>query len=294
MHVSGPVHALHLPFTVPVAPGQSMARFVYVYVILGERITLIDSGVDGCETPIRDYLAQQGRSPHELDTLILTHAHPDHIGAAHPIVAACQCAVLAHPAEQDWIEDPAIQQRERPVPGFDHLVAGPVTVTQTLTDGDLLELSDAMRVRVIHTPGHSHGSISLWDEAHGTLFSGDAIPQPGDLPIYDDAADSIDSLLKLLDLPRLDLLLSAWDRPRRGAEATQALHAGLDYLRTIHQAVGEVTQQRGPTEPMALCQAVVARIGLPDVAVNPLVARSFCSHLTDAPSISAMLGIEPW
>ena len=50
MQVTPAIHALRHPFKVPVAPGIALDRFVYSYLIAGETITLVDTGVAGCET----------------------------------------------------------------------------------------------------------------------------------------------------------------------------------------------------------------------------------------------------
>ena len=139
---------------------------------LREKICLIDSGVAGSEKIILDYLKATGRSPQEISRLILTHAHPDHIGAAAAIKRISGCTVAAHAAEKAWIEDVDLQAKERPVPGFRSLVGGSVQVDQTLQDGDVLHLESGLTLRVLHTPGHSPGSISLWLAEDGALFSG--------------------------------------------------------------------------------------------------------------------------
>jgi glyoxylase-like metal-dependent hydrolase (beta-lactamase superfamily II) len=87
------------------SPGIAIDRFVYSYVLAGETITLIDTGVAGCEEVIFDYIRSIGRDPCEISFIILTHSHPDHIGAAKAIREATGCSVMAHPAERAWIED---------------------------------------------------------------------------------------------------------------------------------------------------------------------------------------------
>ena len=53
-----------------------------------------------------------------------------------------------------------------------------------------------MRLQVFHTPGHSAGSVSLLVQGEGALFCGDAVPVEGDLPVYDDAQESVQSVKK--------------------------------------------------------------------------------------------------
>ena len=162
MQIAKNIHALRIPFNITDPSGKMIPRFVYVYLILGEKIYLIDSGVASSEKIILDYLKKIGRSPEEISTLILTHSHPDHIGAAKAIKSITGCIVAAHTAERAWIEDVDLQERERPVPGFQTLVGGSVKVDLVLQDGDILDLGDGNRLHVLHTPGHSPGSISLW------------------------------------------------------------------------------------------------------------------------------------
>lgn len=176
MKVTESIHALEIPFKVSVAPEIQVDRIVFAYLIFGKKITLIDSGVAGVESIIFDYIRENDRDPHEISTLILSHSHPDHIGSARIIKETTGCRVLCHPAEKDWVENVQRQVRERPVPGFDGLVSGSSPVDGLLQDGDLLEIEESIQCKVIHTPGHSAGSISLFVEEEKVLFSGGGCP----------------------------------------------------------------------------------------------------------------------
>lgn len=277
MQITPRLHMLTIPFLVPL-PSGPVERSVNLFLLAGERITLIDSGVDGAERELFGYLQTLGRRPEEVETLILTHSHPDHIGAARTIKRLTGCRVLAHAAERGWIEDTEMQFQQRPVPGFQRLVAGSVTVDRCLADGDRLDLGEGCVLEVLHTPGHSPGSISLWDRAGGVLVSGDAVPLPGDLPILDNMVASRKSLERLRACGAA-CLFSAWDIPRRGQAVQQGLDDGLAWLQRIGRAV-ELAAGNGPLpEPLELCRRVVPALGLPPHAVNPLVARSFMACL---------------
>jgi len=280
MQITPAIHALRHPFQVPVAPGIALDRFVYSYLIAGETITLIDTGVAGCKTRIFDYIRSIGRDPAEISLVILTHSHPDHIGAARAIREETGCSVAAHPAERAWIEDVELQNRERPVPGFATLVGGPVPIDYELDRGDTIDIdgSREYELQVLHTPGHSAGSISLYLENEGALFSGDVIPVTGDLPVYDDVTESGESIRLLRSLRGIRVLLSAWDEPRYGDAAYGQMDLALDYLRKIHAAVISVAGDGNP-DPMELTRKTVALLGLPPQAVNPLLARTFAANL---------------
>jgi hydroxyacylglutathione hydrolase len=291
MQVTPSIHALKHSFKIPTAPGIALDRFVYSYLIFGGTITLIDTGVAGCEVQIFDTIRSTGRDPSEIALIILTHAHPDHIGAARAIRKATGCSVAAHPAERAWIEDIELQNRERPVPGFATLVGGSVPLEHELVDGDEIEPDDtrAVDLQVLHTPGHSPGSISLFMQSEGALFSGDAVPVSGDLPVYDDALASVRSLQRLRGLAGIRVLLSAWDQPRKGNEVYRQMDRAAGYFERIHKTVRSGTTT-GSVDLMELTRKTAAALGLPPQAVNPLLARTFAANLRVRDHESLMKG----
>ena len=280
MQVTPSIFALQHTFTILAAPGIMLDRFVYSYIIFGETITLIDTGVAGCEKTIFNAIRSAGRDPAEIALIILTHSHPDHIGAAKAIMDATGCSIAAHPAERGWIEDVDLQNRERPVPGFTTLVKGPVRLDHELDDGDTIEPDDtrAVDLQVLHTPGHSPGSISLWMESEGALFSGDAIPVAGDLPVYDDPIASARSLHRLRGITGIRILLSAWDEPREKGDAYRQIDGGAEYLQRIHNTVRQGAGT-GYADMMEFTKKTAAALGIPPQAVNSLLARTFAANL---------------
>ncbi|MGD0535144.1 MAG: MBL fold metallo-hydrolase [Methanoregula sp.] len=280
MQIASSIHALRHTFRIPVAPGIALDRFVYSYLVYGEMITLIDTGVAGCEVQIFDTIRSNGRDPSDIALIILTHSHPDHIGAARAIRQATRCSIAAHHAERAWIEDVELQNRERPVPGFATLVGGSVQIDHELEDGESIEPDEtrAGEMQVFHTPGHSPGSISLFMHSEGALFSGDAIPVTGDLPVYDDALASVQSVKRLRGLTGIQVLLSAWKEPRKGEDAYRQMDQAVEYLQMIHEAVLANADTSSP-DLMEFTRKTAAAIGLPPEAVNPLLARTFTANL---------------
>ena len=280
MQITPSIHALKHSFKIPITPGVAIDRFVYSYLVYGDTITLIDTGVAGCEKDIFEYIRSTIRDPSEIALIILTHSHPDHIGAALAIQQVTGCSIAAHPAERAWIENVDLQNRERPVPGFATLVGGPVKVDHELVDGDTIEPDEtrANEMLVFHTPGHSEGSISLLLHSEGALFSGDAIPVAGDLPVYDDAAASMQSVKRLRGLNGIRVLLSSWDEPQTGDAVYQQMDKALDYLRKIQKTVLALSAE-GITDPIELTKKAAAFLGLPPEAITPLLARTFAANL---------------
>jgi len=280
MQITTSTHAIRHLFRIPIEPGINLDRFVYSYLVYGDTITLIDTGVAGSEKDIFEYIRSTDRDPSEIALIVLTHSHPDHIGAARTIQQETGCSIAAHPAERTWIEDVELQNRERPVPGFETLVAGPVTIDYELVDGDTIESGENCggEIQVFQTPGHSTGSISLFLHDEGVLFCGDAVPIAGDLPVYEDAFASVQSIKRLRGLNSIRVLLSSWDEPKTGDAAYQTMDMALEYLQKIHETV--LTSARdGHPDLLVLTQTTAAALKLPSQAVTPLLARTFAANL---------------
>jgi glyoxylase-like metal-dependent hydrolase (beta-lactamase superfamily II) len=155
-----------------------------------------------------------------------------------------------------------------------------VQLDHELEDGESIEPDEtrAGEMQVFHTPGHSPGSISLFMHSEGALFSGDAIPVTGDLPVYDDALASVQSVKRLRRLTGIRVLLSAWEEPRKGEEAYRRMDQAVEYLQMIHEAV-LANAGTDPPDLMEFTRKTAKAIGLPPQAVNPLLARTFTANL---------------
>lgn len=280
MQLDKHVHAIRVPFYITIPPGIPIERFVYVYLIYGSQgICLIDTGVASAAETIFDYIRNTDRKVGDISLIVQTHSHPDHIGSTRTIKGETGCAVAIHPAEKGWVENVQQQCRERPVPGFDSLVSGSVAVNRTLEDGDVFDLGCGLKLQVFHTPGHSGGSISILLLGYMALFTGDAIPVPGEMPVYEDVTASVASIKKLKAIPDVRHLLSSWDDPRKGDEVYKRMDDGLHYLQRIHEAVIRCSGKMSGTDMMELSKCALGELGLPPEFANPIVAKSFASHL---------------
>jgi len=276
MKISDSVWPLKIPFRIPAGGGRFIERSVNAFLVAGRDLCLIDAGVSGSVSSLLNLAMTAGREPGEISILVLTHSHPDHLGGALDIQKATGCIVAAHPAERGWIEDTDLQARERPVPGFSTLVGGPVRVDRFLGDGDEIGIGGDRSLAVIHTPGHSPGSISLLLGDEGVLFSGDAIPVKGEIPVYDDPSTSLRSIAKLEELKRVKILLPSWDTPKEGAGINRAMAEGKEVIRTLH---GVVTRAAGKeTDPLKITRGVAGELGLPEPAI-PILSRTVAGHI---------------
>jgi len=278
MKITDHIHAIKIPFKIPVAPGKSIGRFVYSYLVTGADVCLIDSGVADAHEVIFDSLSRLDRTPEDIGMLLLTHSHPDHIGAAAKIKKRTGCAVLAHPLARPWIEDIDLQFGQRPVPGFHTLVGGSLSIDGLLEDRQILD-AGGISLKVYYTPGHSRDSVSLYCPSEGVMFAGDAVPQENDMPIYEDAGALVLSLRTLRNISGIRHLLASWRHPKKDEDPYAILDEGVAHVNRIHRGVREITNNEAGMAPMQLCRKMVERLGLPETAINPIVAGSFASHM---------------
>jgi len=101
----------------------------------------------------------------------------------------------AHHLAKPYIEDIEKQFKVRPIPGFFNLISNSTKVDKSLEDGDIIDIG--MELRIIHTPGHSKGSISIFVPEKDILIIGDVVPEKQDIPIYEDVNELKKSFLKL-------------------------------------------------------------------------------------------------
>jgi len=149
-----------------------------------ESLFLIDAGFMGHGRTILRKIQALGRLPEELRLVVITHGHLDHFGGLAKVLGACQALVAAHPAHADVIAhggriiSPGRSRWGRTYERIARLVmprlrVGDVGPVLTLQDGQLLH-GFGLPGRVIHTPGHSDGCLTvLLDD--GTALTGDLI-----------------------------------------------------------------------------------------------------------------------
>ncbi|MEK4660986.1 MBL fold metallo-hydrolase [Priestia sp. FSL H7-0729] len=135
-----------------------------------ETAVLIDTGFPGQYDDLRRALEKLGMPISQLNAVILTHQDVDHIGCLPEILQECgsQVKIYAHELDKPYIEGqlPLLKDGH-----LEHLPKG--RVDQTVTDGQ--ELPFCGGIRVIHTPGHTPGHISLYLKQSKTLIAGDSL-----------------------------------------------------------------------------------------------------------------------
>lgn len=280
MKVCDHVYQLKIDFNVT----PEVERYVYVYIIEGNQgYYLIDSGVKGSDKKIKEAIHKIGKRRENINTILLTHSHPDHMGAVKAIKSEYHCALLASGMEKCWIENIDIQYRDRPIPGFYNLVEGSSTVDQAVGDGDTICLDPGITVQVIGTPGHSSGSVSYYFEEMNVLFTGDAIPDPGDVMIFEDSLASEMTLRRLAGLAGVNYYCPAWDRVYTSKDGKEVIQTGLKQIQNIRACMNEYLVRTRDIHGLDIQNAftsICERCGATKYRENPMFKRSVIEELT--------------
>jgi hydroxyacylglutathione hydrolase len=278
MQITPKIHILELPFEIHFPNGQKIPRFVNSIIVFGEEICLIDTGVKNSMQAIFDYIEKQGRKVSEIKRIILSHSHPDHIGSAATIKDLTHCRIFAHKAEKEWIENIDIQLKNRPVPGFYELTDRSVKVDEIIEDGQILELANGLNIKIIHSPGHSAGSINIQFIEDKILFTADSIPLKNDIPNYDNFKVLVNSLEKIKENNEYEILLSSWTSPIEDKSLAMSLiEEGQEYISIIDNAV-KLHYADEETKPFELCEKVIEELGMPAFFKNPICDKAFRTH----------------
>jgi len=145
----------------------------------------------------------------KIKFIVLTHGHPDHFAALAELKKATGARVLVHRADAEILELP-------PVVFFGATFTQTPPADRQLEDSDTIELGD-LKLRVIHTPGHTPGGICLL--ANNVLFSGDTLFNNG-IGRYDLPGGNLEKLMDSLHRKVLTLPDKTAVYPGHGPETT--------------------------------------------------------------------------
>ncbi len=192
---------------------QITSRYTNIILIAEEELTLIDTGVRGSFSKIIKFIRSLGHSIEEITLIILTHNHLDHIGGLAELRKFTTAKVAIHKADiSDDINSqssyPGVMRKLLHIPSLSPLrpfvCVNSNEVDIQLEGGETL--SPLGGLKVIHTPGHTPGSISLFSPQRKLLIVGDALRTWHDtirLPpklVSADLTQAIDSVKHLAQL----------------------------------------------------------------------------------------------
>jgi hydroxyacylglutathione hydrolase len=184
------------------------------YLIRGKEIVMVDGGLPNKLKEFKKELARLGINPSEIKLIVLTHSHMDHAGSAKEISDLTGAKIVAHQSESKYLENESMLipkgvtfsgKITKPILfPFLSRIKFPRFKPDILLTGEPMSLSEyGINGSVIHTPGHTPGSLSVVLDS-GEAFVGcmahNGLPfrlRPG-LPIYAMDIDEVKRSWKLL------------------------------------------------------------------------------------------------
>ncbi len=149
----------------------------YVFRDDDGQVTLVDTGLKSAPKRILAALASIGSDPSAVTRILLTHGHSDHAGGAADLALSTGATVTVHGDDAETVRTGKPARLDATTLGG-RLMKRPMGFSATavgdeLSDGQVIDVGGGLRV--VHTPGHTPGHVSLLHEPSRILITGDAI-----------------------------------------------------------------------------------------------------------------------
>jgi len=168
-----------------------------VFFVRGtEKIALIDSGLYGGLGDLKQGFEELGIAHRDLDLLLLTHEHMDHVGNNGWLKAETGCEILGHEARADRVADNMLNAKAivHAFPEGEHFPLeaeyldwmGPTEgpIDRFIKDGDVIDLGGGVEMEVVEVLGHSMAEVGFFERSTRTLVIADPLLPPFNPVLY--------------------------------------------------------------------------------------------------------------
>ena len=226
-----------------------------VFFVRGaEKIALIDSGLYGGLPALEKAFDELGIARSDLDLLLLTHEHMDHVGNNGWLKAETGCTILGHEARADRVADNMLNARTivHAFPEGEHFdlnkeyldwmgpTEGPIE--QFIKDGDVVDLGGGIELEVIEVLGHSMGEVGFFERSTKTLVIADPLLPPFNpvLYLYEDPnvmRATFDKIEKFLMARDVQQVLFAHDEVKTVEETRELIDNCRARVNKVEQSI---------------------------------------------------------
>jgi glyoxylase-like metal-dependent hydrolase (beta-lactamase superfamily II) len=233
------------------------------YLVEGKEIALVDTGLKGQSEAMLAGIKKHGFSISDISYIFITHSHPDHIGNVARILRESPRAnVYIHPAGQERLIDPSAEFARwklllppEMLARFEEMEPVPPSRIKYFNDGDVFDLGNGQKLRIIFAPGHQPDGIVIFEEKNRGLFINDLVGNCFlDIdshyclnPDKSDNIQAIETLKKLEDLPVAYLYVGhygIYDKPK------QVISRSIDKIQQLLD-IGAKCMSEGKPESIA-------------------------------------------
>jgi glyoxylase-like metal-dependent hydrolase (beta-lactamase superfamily II) len=188
------------------------------YLVLGEELVLVDTGLPSQLDSLYSGIEKHGFSINDISKIFLTHCeHPDHAGNVGTLVRDNpNIKVYIHPAGMEYLTDPSIESENRKkvmlpqmAARFGEQLPVPASRIQFVKDGQVFDLGNNVRLRIMFTAGHQPSGLIIFNEKYNGVFINDLVGNyfaDADFsliltPQRSDVIEARKTLLSLLNIP---------------------------------------------------------------------------------------------
>ena len=221
------------------------------YLVKGKELALVDTGIPPALEVVRAGIKAHGFSVSDISYIFVSHCeHPDHSGNVTPLLKeATRAKVYINPIGARDLLDPSVKAAERKatlVPKmaarFGVMEPTPPSRIQHLRDGEVIDLGDGEKLRIMFTPGHQPSGMVIFEEKYKGLFINDLVgnyfPDADDFsliltPYGTDLKASMEALKKFMKMPISRLFLGHFGIAGKPNEVMQCALTGMQKLMDI-------------------------------------------------------------
>lgn len=280
--------------TTPVHPLISpWGRFgLYTFLIDAPQLAIVDTGIASSPTEgMAPELAKLGRRIEDVEWILLTHGHIDHMGGAYALweMTGRKAKVVLHEADVPfltsrrahvdnylglrarYLDNPDAEAQQTAM--AEKVISGEMQPTMIVRGGETIDLGGGVTVSVHHTPGHTEGSVAYVIDGQNDVFVGDAVQIHGaanGFPGYEDPDAYRSSLEYLRDVVAPNRMYQGHPYGNAAGEAygveldRDTAHRALQDSLDIEARVRAAVEKHGASEsdsPYSPYEAIATDLG---------------------------------